>query len=238
MASPETSPASPQAFAEGQTPGDAPHGYEPPWKRLRRTASRLRWSLAADLFDVFVREVTAQDAELQVPEGYRFHYGDTADLARCKLEHTELNQNDIENGQRRLGSDHRVVLGEWEGEPVFSMWVNPRHLNVPGHLKRKLSKHQAFIYKAYTSPEHRGRKLYQAGMAFALADLAARSQSELVGYAHIKKQASRAGLDRLGFHSVGTYRAIGLRPNERVIPSRALNKRFPIRVPRSGVGWE
>jgi hypothetical protein len=209
-----------------------------PWKRLRATASRLRWSLAADLFDVFVREVRPEDAEFRAPEGYAFRYGEADDVLACSAHHTELDARDREHGALRLSAAHRVVLGQWEGETVFSMWVNPRHLNVPGHLKRKLGADQAFIYKAYTSPDHRGRKLYQAGMAFVLADLASRGQRELVGYAHVKKQASRAGLDRLGFRSAGTYRAIGLRPNERVFPSRALNRRFPERVPRSGVGWE
>lgn len=210
----------------------------PPWKRLREKASRLRWSLAADLFDVFVRGVQPEDGRFKAPAGYDFRYGSPDDVLACEEHHTELGPRDREHGALRLGAAHRVVLGQHDGLTVFSMWVNPRHLNVPGHLKRKLSENQAFIYKAYTSPDHRGRKLYQAGMAFVLADLAARGQRELVGYAHVKKQASRAGLARLNFSSAGTYRAIGLRPNERIFPSRALNKRFPVRVPRSGVGWE
>ena len=86
---------------------------------------------------------------------------------------------------------------------VFSMWVNPRNLNVPGMIKRGLASHQAFIYKAYTSPEHRGRKLYGAGMCFVLSEMAALGLERLVGYAHVNKKISRKGLARLEFESQG-----------------------------------
>jgi hypothetical protein len=123
----------------------------------------------------------------------------------------------------------------WVWTAVFSMWVNPRNLNVPGQIKRALTKEQAFIYKAFTSPHHRGKRLYQAGMGFVLADLHARGLAELVGYAHTNKESSRAGLARLEFTSVGHYRVLGYGRRVVLWLSPGLRRRFPRAVPRSGL---
>ena len=186
---------------------------------------------------MFVRPVQPGDQDFAAPSGYRFLFGDAQLLFRCEPRHTELGPRDRERGARRLELGHRLVLGltDPEGLPVFSMWVNPRNLNVPGQQKRALGPDQQFIYKAFTSPEHRGHKLYQAGMAFVLQDLARRGQRELVGYAHTDKQSSRAGLDRLGFRSVGHYRALGYGRHQLIWSSPALQRRFPRAVPRSGL---
>ena len=204
---------------------------------MRRVAGAVRWSFAFDLYDVFLREVHGSDAVFQSPEGYSFRFGTPEDLERCTELHTELGDLDRKNGRLRLDSGHRLVVGLAGQLPVFTMWVNPRNLNVPDELKRRLNESQVFIYKAFTSPEHRGRKLYQAGMSFVLADLAATGRRELVGYAHLQKRASRGGLARLGFRSCGTYRVLGFRSLRRVVVSKELRSRFPEAVPRSGVNW-
>ena len=204
---------------------------------LRRAAGAIRWSFVFDRFDVFTRGVEASDNKFIAPAGYKFRFGTAEDLDRCNERDTELGLTDREHGKLRLGAGHRLVLGLAGELPIFTMWINPRHLNIPGDLKRRLSADQVFIYKAFTSPDHRGRKLYQAGMAFVLADLAANGKRELVGYAHAQKQASRGGLARLGFHSAGTYRNLGLRSLRFTICSRRLNRHFGERVPRSGVDW-
>ena len=213
-------------------PPSASHG-----RNLRRLAGRVRWSLVNDRFDVYVRPVEAAHARFDAPQGYRFAFGGPAELERCTSHHTDLHALDHEHGRLRLESGHRLVLGYAGVEPVFTMWVNPRNLNVPEQLKRRLTDHQEFIYKAFTSPDHRGKRLYQAGMAFVLADMARRGLRELVGYAHTAKRASRGGLDRLGFSSVGHYRVFGLRGSPRVRVSPRLARRFPQVVPRSDVGW-
>lgn len=210
---------------------------EPAQVGLRRALSRLYWNLHWDRFDVFVRPVSTADADFRAPAGYRFVFGGADLLSRCEALHTELDARDRERGARRLELGHRLVLGLTEpgGLPVFSMWVNPRNLNIPGQQKRALNPEQQFIYKAFTSPQHRGHKLYQAGMAFVLQDLCRRGQRELVGYAHTDKHSSRAGLARLGFESVGHYRAVGYGRHQLILNSPALLRRFPRRVPRSGL---
>jgi hypothetical protein len=201
--------------------------------RVKKLLGRVRRRFAVDVFDVFVRAVP-EDARFEAPEGYEFRWGTAEDVARCDPFHTELDERERREGVQRLGLGHRVVLGLHRGTAVFSMWVNPRNLNVPGLVKRALLPQQWFIYKAFTSPEHRGKKLYESGMRFVLAEMRRAGLSELVGYAHVKKTVSRRGLAALDFRSAGRVTQVDFPCLRRVRVSSELAKSFPRVVQRSG----
>lgn len=203
--------------------------------RLRKWLGRVRRRFVLDTYDVFLRPVPP-DASFAAPAGYEFRFGTTQDVERCDPYHTELDQGERREGVRRLALGHRVVLalhGPPPGTVVFSMWVNPRNLNVPGLMKRALADGQWFIYKAFTSPEHRGRKLYESGMRFVLAEMRRTGLSELVGYAHVKKAVSRKGLATLDFASAGSVTQVAWPGLRFTRVSRELRARFPREVPRS-----
>ena len=200
--------------------------------RLKKLLGRIRRGFTIDTFDVFTRAVPAELC-CEPPAGYVFAWGTTADVERCDPRHTDLDPRERREGALRLGLGHRVVIAFHRGEPVFSMWVNPRNLNVPGLVKRRLAAHQWFIYKAFTSPEHRGRKLYETGMLFVLAEMATLGLKELVGYAHVKKTVSRKGLAALEFGSAGRVTQIDWPFFATVRVSRELAARFPRSVPRT-----
>jgi hypothetical protein len=217
----------------------APAADEPWWIGIRRALGRVRRSVELDTYDVYARRVEPEHREFRAPDGYRYAWGGAADVEACDEHHTELDARERREGILRLALGHRVVIAFHRDAggrelAVFSMWVNPRHLNVPGHIKRKLRADQVFIYKAYTSPEHRGRKLYESGMRFVLADMAARGLIELVGYAHVKKAVSRKGLAALGFASLGRFRRLRTPLYSRCSVSHELATRFPHESPRSG----
>ncbi len=201
--------------------------------RVRRLLGRIRRSFAIDVYDVFTRSVPAGTL-LDPPEGYEFVWGRPEDVARCDPRHTDLDERERREGVERLGFGHRVVLGLHRGEPVFTMWMNPRNLNVPGLLKRRLGPHQWFIYKAYTSPEHRGKKLYETGMRFVLIEMERAGLTELVGYAHVKKTVSRKGLAALSFGTAGRVVHVNWPFLKTSILSRRLVSSFPEALSRSG----
>lgn len=204
-----------------------------PLVRVRKLLGRVRRAFAIDRYDVFVRRVEA-DAAFEDPPGYVFRWGTAADVERCDEHHTELDAFERRAGMARLELGHRVVLGLHGDLPVFTMWVNPRCLNLPGIHKRALASDQWFIYKAFTSPEHRGRKLYQAGMRFVLAQMRREGLGELVGFAHVKKTVSRAGLSAVEFEDAGRLVHVHgpMMAFTRVSPRLAA--RFPREVPPSG----
>lgn len=204
-----------------------------PLVRLRKLLGRVRRRFALDTYDVFLRPVPV-DAAFTPPPDYTFRWGTPADLERCETHHTELDERERREGAWRLGLGHRVVLGLAGETVVFSMWVNPRNLNVPGLLKRALAPGQWFIYKAFTSPEHRGRKLYESGMRFVLAEMRAAGLRELVGYAHVKKAVSRKGLAALEFASAGRVTQLRWPLVCRTFLSKELLRSFPRALARSG----
>lgn len=204
-----------------------------PRRSLRKLLGRIRRRFALDTYDIFVRPVPA-DASFAPPVGYSFRFGTEADVERCDPLHTELDEHERSAGMRRLGLGHRVVLGLAGDTVVFTMWVNPRCLNVPGLLKRALGPHQWFIYKAYTSPEHRGRKLYESGMRFVLAEMRRAGLTQLVGYAHVKKAVSRKGLAALAFGTAGRVTQLRAPRLEHTRLSPDLRANFPREVARSG----
>ena len=202
--------------------------------RVRKLLGHVRRRFAIDRFDVFVRPV---DPALlfEPPEGYTFRFGEPADVEGCVERHTELDLRERREGVVRLSIGHRVVLGLAGDTVVFTMWVNPRNINIPGSIKRRLGPHQSFIYKAYTSPDHRARKLYGAGMRFVLADMAREGKTELVGYAHVKKDVSRRGLASLDFRSVGGFTDVDFPLWRHTFVSAALARYFPEPLERSNV---
>ena len=205
-----------------------------PHVRLRKFLGRIRRRFNVDRFDVFLRPVPEDAEPPSGPEGYRFAWGSPEDIEACDEFHTELDARERRAGVARLGIGHRVVVGFHGDLAVFSMWVNPRNLNVPGLMKRALADDQWFIYKAYTSPEHRGRKLYEGGMRFVLAEMRAAGLRELVGYAHVKKRISRKGLAALSFRSGGRAVQVDWPGFRRVFLSAELRRAFPRPLPPSG----
>src|SRR5262249_41098618 len=162
-------------------------------------------------------------------------WGTEEDVERCDPFHTELDARERREGVHRIGLGHRLVLGLHGDTIVFTMWVNPRNLNVPGLIKRALAANQWFIYKAFTSPDHRGRKLYESGMRFVLAEMRRAGLTELVGYAHVSKTVSRRGLAALEFESAGRVTKIEFPFFRATRVSRRLAGRFPRVVPRSAI---
>ena len=206
-----------------------------PLTRARKVLGRIRRRFNVDTFDVFARPVRAEDERFEDPEGYRFAWATPEEIAACDPYHTELDEHERRAGVERLGFGHRAVICFHDALAVFTMWVNPRNLNVPGGVKRKLEDDEVFIYKAYTSPDHRGRALYKLGMRFVLADLAERGMRRLVGYAHVKKAVSRKGLAALGFDTLGRFHVLDMPGVRRTFVSAELVRNFPEDLPRSGV---
>ena len=202
--------------------------------RGRKVLGRVRRRFTVDHFDVFARAVDP-DIEFEAPEGYTFRFGTPEDIEGCDEYHTELDARERHEGAVRLGFGHKVVLALSGDLVVFSMWVNPRNINIPGSIKRRLGAHQSFIYKAYTSPDHRGRKLYGAGMRFVLADMASEGKTELIGYAHVKKKISRKGLASLHFRSVGGFTNVDFPGWKTTRVSSTLKEYFPESLERSNV---
>lgn len=210
--------------------------HEPFTARIRHALGRLRRQFKFDVFDVFARHVLPEDRTFHGLPDYEFSLATPDDVRACEEFHTELDERERREGIARLEMGHSCVIAKPRtagGPVVFSMWINWKNLNIPGHVKRGLQPHQAFIYKAFTSPEHRGRKLYEYGMRFALYQLSQRGRSELLGYAHASKTVSRKGLAAVQFRVIGSFRTCGVGSTQKTFVSRALRDALPQRMTSS-----
>jgi hypothetical protein len=203
---------------------------------VRGALGRVRRALVFDTFDVFRRRVGERDRAFVNGTPYEMRWATAADVAGCQERHTELDERERREGIARLAMGHSCVIARAPGgDVVFSMWMNPRNINIPGHIKRRLGPQQAFIYKAFTSPDHRGRKLYELGMRFVLAELAKEGKSELLGYAHVNKAVSRKGLAAVEFESIGRFQRVGVTGFTRVFVSSRLREVLPGALSSSGL---
>jgi RimJ/RimL family protein N-acetyltransferase len=67
----------------------------------------------------------------------------------------------------------------------------------------------AYMYKAFTHPDYRGRRLYGVGMALALKALAERGITKLVTTVHTNNFASLSSCRRLGYQRIGRFWTLG-----------------------------
>ncbi len=98
--------------------------------------------------------------------------------------------------RERLASYSWYALRSIEGE---------HHVGVP----MSFPANTAYMYKAFTHPDYRGKALYGIGVTKALHALASRGVTRLVTSINRVNFASRAGCHRIGFKSLGNLWTLG-----------------------------
>lgn len=61
-----------------------------------------------------------------------------------------------------------------------------------------------YMYKGFTSPEHRGKQLHAYGMAHAAEDARCRGYRGLISYVEVQNEGSLRSVARLGYRTFGT----------------------------------
>lgn len=96
----------------------------------------------------------------------------------------------------------------------------PQHCFGVGLL---LPDHVSYMFKGFTHPNYRGRRLHAAAMGLALAELSARGVRALISTVEWTNEASLRSCDRLGYQRLGRIAQSGQPPRVRVsIPARIL----------------
>ncbi len=98
--------------------------------------------------------------------------------------------------RERLASYSWYAVRSIEGE---------HHVGVPMSFPANM----AYMYKAFTHPDYRGKALYGIGVTKALEGLASRGVTRLVTSVNRVNFASRAGCHKIGFQSLGNLWTLG-----------------------------
>jgi hypothetical protein len=101
--------------------------------------------------------------------------------------------------QERLAAYSWYALRSIEGE---------HHVGVPMSFPANM----AYMYKAFTHPDYRGKALYGIGVTKALEALASRGVTRLLTSINRVNFASRTGCRKVGFESLGNLWTLGTGP--------------------------
>lgn len=113
---------------------------------------------------------------------------------------------------RRATSSHHFCFAVLDGQRLASYsWYAPGAIEAEHNVGVAMSfpANAAYMYKAFTHPDYRGRRLYGAGMALALKALEERGITKLVTTVHTNNFASLASCRRLGYEQIGRIWTLG-----------------------------
>lgn len=115
----------------------------------------------------------------------------------------------------RLASYSWYAIGEVDGEHNLGAVMT-------------LPSDMAYMYKAFTHPDYRGRRLFGLGIALALEKLVERGIGRLLTTVHVANFASLASCRRLRFEPVGWLWSVGAGNRRWAIKPRSATERLGI----------
>ena len=203
---------------------------------LNQTRKQFGWAasgrllvdrLGARLIHRHVMEVVWLDlkkAEACRPvPGFEFRFL-TADEVR---EYSHDISMDLEQS---LGDDidrgESLCFAALEGNHLAAYGWYAIHLAAPQHcfdVGLRLPDDVSYMFKGFTHPNYRGRRLHAAAMGLALAELSKRGIRALISTVEWTNEASLRSCDRLGYQRLGRISQSGHPPHRRVsIPAQIL----------------
>lgn len=95
--------------------------------------------------------------------------------------------------------------------PVSTSWYSTRPTRIGlGELVLYFAPRYVYMYKAYTQPSHRGRRLYAAGVSHAFGHYAAKGARGFVSYVEATNLESLKALERMGYRVFGSIYVVRL----------------------------
>lgn len=92
----------------------------------------------------------------------------------------------------------------WDGPELASYgWYSSRPTDIGDGLYLHFDAAYTYMYKGWTKPSYRGRRLHGIGMARALVDLAGMGSRGLVSYVDRTNTASLRSVYRIGYRDAG-----------------------------------
>ena len=95
--------------------------------------------------------------------------------------------------------------------PVFTSWYSRRPTSIgSAGLVLHFDPQYVYLYKAYTQPQHRGRRLYHAAVSRVFAHFAAKGARGFLSYVDATNLDSLKSLRRMGYRVFGSIYLVRL----------------------------
>ena len=127
--------------------------------------------------------------------------------------------------------------------PAFTSWYSRRPTSTGmGGLVMHFDPNYVYVYKAFTQPQHRGQRLYQAALSRVFAHFVAKGARGFLSYVEATNLDSLKSLHRMGFRDFGsiyvvrlfgrnyTFATAGCKPFRFRLEHRAPRRNLPERI--------
>jgi hypothetical protein len=95
--------------------------------------------------------------------------------------------------------------------PLSTSWYSTRPTRIGmGDLVLYFAPRYVYMYKGFTHPSHRGRRLYTAGVSHAFGHYAAKGARGFISYVEGTNLQSLKSLERMGFRVFGSIYVVSL----------------------------
>ncbi|HXS51495.1 MAG TPA: hypothetical protein VN782_03105 [Usitatibacter sp.] len=87
-------------------------------------------------------------------------------------------------------------------------WYSTRPTSIDEHFELHFDSRYCYMYKGFTAPAYRGRRLHAIGMCRALAAVSDEGRLGLISYVYSNNFASLRSVERMGYRIFGTVYAL------------------------------
>jgi ribosomal protein S18 acetylase RimI-like enzyme len=138
-----------------------------------------------------------------VPDGYVGRFLSRDELLACAEDsESELRPDFVDRALAR--GDQCFALLRGESLAAYGWYARAPTPIDPPDLVLGFSGRYVYMYKGYTHPAHRGKRLHAIGMTLALAHYLREGYAGLVSYVESSNWASLASVRRMGYRVFGT----------------------------------
>jgi ribosomal protein S18 acetylase RimI-like enzyme len=149
---------------------------------------------------------TVDDAFLELDRPYEAGFLDAEALLRyAGRPHYDLPESFV---RRALSAHDECFAIRVSDELAAYGWYATRANHFSDELTLHFDRRWVYMYRGYTNPEYRGRRLHAIGMTMALAEYQRRGFKGLVSCVEASNVASLRSVYRMGYRHFGTIYAI------------------------------
>ena len=104
--------------------------------------------------------------------------------------------------EARARGDRCYALFDGEALAAYG-WYSSAATLIDGHFELHFDSRYTYMYKGYTVPEYRGRRLHAVGMCRALREFAEEGRKGLISWVYSNNFASLQSVARMGYRIFG-----------------------------------
>lgn len=164
-----------------------------------------------------LRGMTAVVADLNpdlvLPEGFESRFASKASLLDAAVDDYEMSREFVESALTK-GDDCLAIYDQ--GRLASFGWYSSHPTRISEGLVLHFDPSWVYMYKGFTHPDYRGKRLHGIGMALAAQAYTKRGFRGLISYVASNNLQSLRSVERMGYRTFGDIFVAGAPGNSRI----------------------